>query len=49
MKMYVKRLINCGYSRRRAWEVCEQFVRNLPLVDLDFFVQSVEARYVDIF
>ena len=44
MRKYVERLVKCGYSRRRAVKVCEDFVRNLPLIDLDFFVCSVEGK-----
>ena len=44
MKKYVDRLVQCGYSRQKAREVCEEFVRNLSLIDLDFFVRSVEGR-----
>lgn len=44
MKKYVDRLVRCGYSRQRAREVCEEFVRNLSLIDLDFFICSKEAE-----
>jgi len=44
MKAYIERLIKCGYSRRKATQICEEFIRNLPLIDLDFFVWSVERR-----
>lgn len=47
MKAYVDRLIKCGYSRQRAVKVCEDFIRNLPLFDLDFFVLTIEAKHVD--
>lgn len=47
MEAYIRRLIKCGYSRRHAEKICEDFVRNLPLIDLDFFVYSIEARHVD--
>lgn len=46
MASYINRLIKCGYSRRHAEKVCEDFVRNLPLIDLDFFVRSMELKHV---
>lgn len=46
MKAYIDRLIKCGYSRQRAEQVCGDFIRNLPLIDLDFFVQTMELKYV---
>ena len=46
MKAYVNRLMQCGYSRQKAQEICEQFVRNLTLIDLDFFVLTMELKYV---
>lgn len=46
MKAYIDRLIKCGYSRQQAQEVCCDFVRNLPLIDLDFFVRSMELKHV---
>lgn len=44
MKAYIDRLVKCGYTRQRAQKVCDDFTRNLPLIDLDFFVWSVERR-----
>ena len=46
MKAYVERLIMCGFSRQHAVEVCEEFIRNLPLIDLNFFARSMELKHL---
>lgn len=45
MEKYVERLIKCGYKRDRATRVCEDFVRNLSVLDLQLFVESTEEVY----
>lgn len=45
MGKYIKRLIDCGYSPDKAVKTCEDFARNLPLVDLELFVQATEEFY----
>lgn len=47
MKAYIDRLVKCGYTRQRAQKVCDDFTRNLPLIDLDFFVSVIEEKNVD--
>lgn len=48
MYKYIERLIKCGYSISRAYDVCVDFVRNLSWLDLEYFVHSVEKdTYVD--
>ena len=48
MWTYVERLIRCGYSADRAYCICADFVKNLPLIDLRNFIESVERdTYVD--
>ena len=44
MNEYIKRLMRCGYSRQRAEKVCIDFMLNLPIFDLEFFVWSVEKN-----
>lgn len=44
MQDYIKRLMNCGYSLNKAYYICVDFMRNLPLFDLQFFVESVEEK-----
>ena len=44
MKAYVERLVQCGYSKERAFEVCCDFVRNLGIVDLECFIYSKEQN-----
>lgn len=46
MWTYVKRLIGCGFSLNRAYSVCRDFTNNLPLIDLENFVQSMERKHV---
>ena len=46
MQKYINRLIKCGYSLERARAVCSDFVRNLPLIELENFVLSMEKNYV---
>lgn len=48
MKEYIKRLIECGYDEDEAYQVCVDFVRNLPLFELQFFVENKEnEKHVD--
>lgn len=48
MEKYINRLVKCGYSTRRAYNVCCDFVRNMSIIDLECFVSSIEERcYVD--
>lgn len=48
MKEYIERLIECGYTEEKAYELCVDFIKNLPLFDLQFFVETKEAQtYVD--
>ena len=46
MNKYVMRLVRCGYSKTKAISLCEEFSRNLPLISLEWFVESVERRLV---
>ena len=45
MDKYIARLIKCGYEPNNALKTCEEFARNLPLVDLELFVQATEEIY----
>ena len=48
MQENIERLIRCGYSADRAYCICVDFMKNLPLFDLQLFVESVEREcYVD--
>lgn len=48
MQEYVERLMRCGYSPDRAYCICQDFMKNLPLFDLQLFVESIERdSYVD--
>jgi len=48
MERYIKRLIRCGYSADRAYCVCYDFAKNLPLIELENFIESIERDcYVD--
>lgn len=42
MKEYIKRLISCGYTEDTAYKLCVDFMKNLPLFDLQFFVEHKE-------
>jgi hypothetical protein len=44
MKEYIRRLIECGYTKDEAYQICKDFLRNLHIFDLQFFVESVERR-----
>lgn len=44
MKDYIKRLIECGYNEEDATKICIDFIKNLHIFDLQFFVESVEKR-----
>lgn len=41
---FVLRLMKCGYSYDDACAVCKDFLTNLPIWELGFFVTSVEDR-----
>ena len=45
MDKYIDRLVKCGYERNKAVRTCEEFTRNLPLVDLELFVEATEEQY----
>lgn len=48
MDKYVYRLVRCGYSADRAYCICSDFVKNLPFIELENFVNSIERdTYVD--
>lgn len=38
--------MKCGYSEEKAARICADFLRNLHAFDLQFFVESVEKKYV---
>lgn len=44
MNEYVIRLIKCGYSYERAYDLCADFLRNFPLLYLQYFVETVEKN-----
>lgn len=44
MISYIIRLMKCGYTYDRARSVCSDFVRNLSLVDLDYFIMTIEGK-----
>lgn len=44
MQDYIERLMKCGYSLSKAYRVCVDFMCNLPLFDIQFFVESVEDK-----
>lgn len=46
MEKYIRRLIECGYTRAKAYELCCDFVRNLSLFDLENFIYTMETRNV---
>lgn len=47
MDKYIKRLIACGYSPDKAVKVCEEFERNLGMLDLELFVQATEEYHIN--
>ena len=44
MKKYIDRLINCGYSFENALKICQDFQKNLNLVDLENLILSIEKE-----
>ena len=44
MKEYINRLIKCGYTKEEATKICIDFINNLHIFDLQFFVESVERK-----
>lgn len=44
MRKYIDRLINCGYSFENALKICQDFQKNLNLVDLENFILSIEKE-----
>jgi len=48
MREYIDRLMRCGFSADRAYSICQDFGKNLPLIELENFIQSIERDcYVD--
>lgn len=48
MQEYIDRLMRCGFSADRAYSICRDFMKNLHIFDLQFFVESIERdTYVD--
>lgn len=45
MKDYIERLVRCGYTQKKAREICQDFSKNLPAFDLDLFVRCVEEHF----
>ena len=46
MYKYIERLVKCGYTKAKAYELCCDFIRNLSLFDLENFVISMEKAHV---
>ena len=44
MSRYIERLIRCGFSADRAYCICQDFVKNLPLIELENFISSIERE-----
>lgn len=44
MYNYIQRLILCGYSPSDAYSTCYNFIKELTLTELDFFVRSLEKE-----
>lgn len=42
---YVERLMKCGYPSYKAYCVCQDFIKNLSLIDLQCFIDSMEREY----
>lgn len=42
MEKYIRRLMKCGYTRAKAYDLCCDFSRNLPLIELENFIYSME-------
>lgn len=46
MKRYIDRLIACGYSEEKATELCIEVSNNLPLIELENLILSLEKKHV---
>lgn len=44
MEEYIRRLIACGYSEKKARQLCLDFSYNLHLFDLDHFISFIEKE-----
>lgn len=44
MQKYIDRLMKCGYSFDNARKICQDFQKNLSIVDLENFVLSMEKE-----
>lgn len=44
MQQYINRLMKCGYSFENAYKICQDFQKNLSIVDLENFVLSMEKE-----
>ena len=47
MQKYIDRLIKCGYSPEKAYSLCQDFRRNLSIVDLENFILSMEKERLE--
>lgn len=46
MQKYEQRLVRCGYTKANAHSVCLEFLNNLSINELEYFVTDLEMRYV---
>lgn len=46
MQKYEQRLVRCGYTKANAHSVCLEFLNNLSLNELEYFVTDLERRNV---
>lgn len=44
MQKYISRLVKCGYSTAKAYELCCCFIVNFSLPELEYFVESMEKK-----
>lgn len=47
IKKYIFRLQCCGYTMETATQTCFDFLRDFTISELEDFINSMEAEYVD--
>lgn len=45
----VERLIKCGFTKKAAEQLVNDFILNLGYINLQFFVESMEKNNVGVF
>ena len=44
MQNCINRLIKCGYSTKKAEDLCKDFINNLSIIELWCFIDTIERK-----